>query len=60
MYNFFFFLFYLDTQPDNTIKKPKSVKRSNSDSDITYYYLFQKYNETDTVFNIAGKQSKIK
>jgi len=56
----FFFWFYLDNQPDNTIKKRKSVKRSNSDSDITYYHLFQKYNETDTVFNIAGKQLKIK
>lgn len=51
---FYFFYFYLDNQSDNTTKRRKVIKRSNSDSDITYCYLFQKYSETDTVFNITG------
>lgn len=58
-----FVFFYLDNPSDNTIKKRKCIKRSNSDSDITYCYLFQKYSETDTVFNITGillKSKKLK
>lgn len=54
------FFFHLDNQSDNTIKKRTFIKRSNSDSDITYCYLFQKYSETDTVFNITGILLKIK
>jgi len=50
----YFCYFYLDNQSDNTTKRRTHIKRSNSDSDITYCYLFQKYNETDTVFNITG------
>lgn len=52
----FMHFFYLDTQTDNTVKKRKFVKRSHSDSDITYH-LLSKYNETDTVFNITGMYS---
>lgn len=55
-----FVFFYLDNQSDNIIKKRKCIKRSNSDSDITYCYLFQKYSETDTVFNITGILLKAK
>ncbi|VVC33952.1 Hypothetical protein CINCED_3A022064 [Cinara cedri] len=43
----------IDSHSDNTIKKRQFIKRSNSDSDITYCYLFQKYSETDSVFNIT-------
>ncbi|XP_026816588.1 ral GTPase-activating protein subunit alpha-1 isoform X1 [Rhopalosiphum maidis] len=41
-----------DNQSDNTTKRRTFIKRSNSDSDISYY-LFQKYSDTDTVFNIT-------
>lgn len=55
-----YFNYDLDTQPGNITKKREFVKRSNSDSEITYCYLFQKYSETDTVFNITGKHLKVK
>jgi len=57
---FYFCYFYLDNQSDNTTKRRTQIKRSNSDSDITYCYLFQKYSETDTVFNITGILLKTK
>lgn len=52
--------FDIDSQPGNITKKREFIKRSNSDSEITYCNLFQKYNETDTVFNITGKNLTVK
>lgn len=51
---------FTDSQPNNTIKKQILVKRSNSDSDISYCNTFQKYSETDAVFNITGMKIKKK
>lgn len=48
------YIFTDDSQLDNMFQKRKLARRSNSDSDISYYYTHQKYNETDTVFNITG------
>jgi hypothetical protein len=53
------FYYDLDSQPGNITKKRDFVKRSNSDSEITYC-LLQKYSETDSVFNITGKHLKVK
>jgi len=49
-----FVLIYVDSQPNNTIQKQKLVKRSSSDTDISYCYTSQKYIETDAIFNITG------
>lgn len=51
-----YWFIFTDSQPNSTIKKQILVKRSNSDSDISYCYTFQKYSETDAVFNITGME----
>ncbi|XP_050439323.1 ral GTPase-activating protein subunit alpha-1 isoform X2 [Adelges cooleyi] len=43
----------VETRLNNLNKKRKFVKRSNSDTDISYNSSLQKYTEADTVFNIT-------
>ncbi|XP_050530859.1 ral GTPase-activating protein subunit alpha-1 isoform X4 [Daktulosphaira vitifoliae] len=42
-----------EVQLSNFNKKKTIVKRSNSDSEISYYSSYQKYSETETLFNIT-------